>query len=179
MLMADALGPFTALHSQTTSTRLVTINSTRFTLVSLFVEAPYKASAVFTEGGFDVGGLCEGVDEAHLTVEQRAGLHEVVDHLFPADLPILVFVQFSKLAEVGEVVPDDLKLLPGDVTVPVHVKVLEDRVHHLLYVFVDDRRVGFGLHRRSPLVNHRWLGGRSRGGAGAGVRWFSTPWLFL
>lgn len=29
MLMADALGPFTTLHSQTTSTRLVTINSTR------------------------------------------------------------------------------------------------------------------------------------------------------
>ena len=48
----------------------------------------HKSGAVLAEGGLDVGGLGEGVDEAHLAVEQRAGLHEVVDHLLPADLAI-------------------------------------------------------------------------------------------
>lgn len=38
----------------------------------------------------------------------------------------LVFVQFSKLAEVREVVPDGLKFIPGDVAVTVCVEVLED-----------------------------------------------------
>lgn len=38
----------------------------------------------------------------------------------------LIFVQFSKLAEVREVVPDGLKLVPGDVAIAVRVKVLED-----------------------------------------------------
>lgn len=48
----------------------------------------HKAGAVLAERGFDVGGLGECVDEAHLAVEQRAGLHEVVDHLLPADLAV-------------------------------------------------------------------------------------------
>ena len=50
----------------------------------------HKAGAVFTERGLDVGVLSERVDEAHLAVKQRAGFHEVVDHLVPADLPIPV-----------------------------------------------------------------------------------------
>ena len=37
----------------------------------------------------------------------------------------LVLVQLSKLAEVGEVVPDGFKLLLGDVAVSVRVEVLE------------------------------------------------------
>lgn len=48
----------------------------------------HKAGAVLAERGFDVGGLGERVDEAHLAVEQRAGFHEVVDHLLPADLAV-------------------------------------------------------------------------------------------
>lgn len=47
------------------------------------------------------------------------------------------------------------------------VKVLETHLHHLLYVFLDDRRVRIGLHRHSPLVNHRGL--RARRGSRAGV----------
>lgn len=50
----------------------------------------HKAGAVLAECGFDVGGLSEHVDEAHLAVEQRAGFHEVVDHLLPADLAVSV-----------------------------------------------------------------------------------------
>lgn len=38
--------------------------------------------------------------------------------------------------------------------------------HHLLYVFLDDRRVGVGLHRHSPLVDHGGLGVGRAGGAG-------------
>ena len=41
----------------------------------------------------------------------------------------LVLVQLSKLAEVGEVVPDGFKLLLGDVAVAVGVKVLEHGLH--------------------------------------------------
>lgn len=37
----------------------------------------------------------------------------------------LVFIQFSKLAEVREVVPDRLEFVPGDVAVAVCVEVLE------------------------------------------------------
>lgn len=48
----------------------------------------HEAGAVLAERGFDVGGLDERVDEAHLAVEQGAGLHEVVDHLLPADLAV-------------------------------------------------------------------------------------------
>lgn len=40
----------------------------------------------------------------------------------------LVLVQFSELAQVREVVPDGLKLLPGDVAITVRVEVLEDRL---------------------------------------------------
>lgn len=50
----------------------------------------HKAGAVLAECGFDVGGLSEHVDEAHLAVEQRAGFQEVVDHLLPADLAVSV-----------------------------------------------------------------------------------------
>lgn len=50
----------------------------------------YKAGAVLAERGFDVGGLGKRVDEAHLAVEQRAGFHEVVNHLLPADLAVSV-----------------------------------------------------------------------------------------
>lgn len=38
----------------------------------------------------------------------------------------LVFIQFSKLAEVREVVPDRLEFVPGDVAVAVCVEVLEN-----------------------------------------------------
>lgn len=48
----------------------------------------HKACAVLAERGLDVRGLGERVDEAHLAVKQRAGFHKVVDHLFPADLPV-------------------------------------------------------------------------------------------
>lgn len=48
----------------------------------------HKASAVLAEGGLHIRGLGKRVDEAHLAVQQRAGLHEVVDHLLPADLPV-------------------------------------------------------------------------------------------
>jgi len=48
----------------------------------------HEAGAVLAERGLDVAGLRERVDEAHLAVEQRAGFHEVVDHLLPADLPV-------------------------------------------------------------------------------------------
>lgn len=48
----------------------------------------HKAGAVLAERGLDISGLGESVDEAHLAVEQRAGLHKVVYHLFSADLPI-------------------------------------------------------------------------------------------
>lgn len=48
----------------------------------------HEAGAVLAERGFDVGSLDERVDEAHLAVEQGAGLHEVVDHLLPADLSV-------------------------------------------------------------------------------------------
>lgn len=37
----------------------------------------------------------------------------------------LVLVQVPKGAEIREVAPDDLELLLGDVTVPIHVKVPE------------------------------------------------------
>lgn len=40
----------------------------------------------------------------------------------------LVLVQVPKGAEIREVAPDDLKLLLGDVTVPIHVKVPEHRL---------------------------------------------------
>lgn len=50
----------------------------------------YKAGTVFTECGLDIGGFSESVDEAHLAVKQRAGFHEVVYHLFSADLPVSV-----------------------------------------------------------------------------------------
>lgn len=48
----------------------------------------------------------------------------------------------------------------------------ETHLYHLLYVFFDDRRVGVGLHRHSPLIDHGGLGVR-RGG-GAGVLLYST-----
>ena len=48
----------------------------------------HKASTVLAEGGLDIRGLIEGVYEPHLTVEQGAGLHEIVNHLFSTDLPI-------------------------------------------------------------------------------------------
>lgn len=50
----------------------------------------HKASTVFTERGLDIGGLSKSVDETHLAVQQRAGFHKVVYHLFPADLPVSV-----------------------------------------------------------------------------------------
>lgn len=50
----------------------------------------YKAGAVLTEGGLDVGGLSKSVDKSHLAVEQGARFHEVVDHLLSADLPVSV-----------------------------------------------------------------------------------------
>lgn len=50
----------------------------------------HKAGTVFTERGLDVGGLSKSVDETHLAVKQRAGFHEVVNHLLPADLPVSV-----------------------------------------------------------------------------------------
>lgn len=48
----------------------------------------HKSGAVLTEGGFNISGLCERVNEAHLTVQQWTGLHKVIDHLLPADLTI-------------------------------------------------------------------------------------------
>lgn len=48
----------------------------------------HKASAVLAECWLHVRGLGKCVDEAHLAVKQRAGFHEVVNHLFPADLPV-------------------------------------------------------------------------------------------
>lgn len=117
--MANALCPLTALHSQAASAGFVAVHPTGFTLVALLVEAPYKAGAVLAERGLDVGGLSESVDEAHLAVKQRAGFHKVVYHLISANLPVLVFVQFSKLAEVWEVVPDRFKFVPGDVAVTI------------------------------------------------------------
>lgn len=43
---------------------------------------------MLAERGLDIRGLGERVDETHLAVKQRAGFHKVVDHLFPADLPV-------------------------------------------------------------------------------------------
>lgn len=43
----------------------------------------------------------------------------------------------------------------------------ETHLHHLLYVFLDDCRVRIGLHRHSPLIDHRGL--RVRRGSRAGV----------
>ena len=48
----------------------------------------HKASAVLAEGGLHIRGLGKCVDEAHLAIKQRAGFHEVVNHLLPADLPV-------------------------------------------------------------------------------------------
>ena len=58
------------------------------TCVGRRVSDTHKACTVLTEGGLDVGGVSEAVDKAHLTVEQRAGFHEVINHLFTTDLPI-------------------------------------------------------------------------------------------
>lgn len=118
----------------------------------------HKASAVLAEGGLHVRGLGKCVNEAHLAIKQRAGFHEVVDHLLPADLPVsggererdisalclrhaqglgwgnsvkphsLVLVQLAELAEVREVVPDGFELVPGDVAVAVRVEVLKNRL---------------------------------------------------
>lgn len=170
--MADALGPLPALDGQAASAGLVAVHPAGFTLVALLVETPYKAGTVLTECGLDIGGLSESVDETHLAVQQRAGFHKVVYHLFSADFPVLVLVQFSKLAEVREVVPNCFKFIPGDVAIAVCVEVLEDRLHHLLYVALDDGRVSVGLNRHSPLVDHSGLGVRSRDGAGV-LRWLA------
>lgn len=48
----------------------------------------HKASAVLAECWLHVRSLGKCVDEAHLAVKQRAGFHEVVNHLFPTDLPV-------------------------------------------------------------------------------------------
>lgn len=115
------------------------------------IRLTHKAGAVLTECGLHIGGFGESVNETHLAVEQRAGLHKVVDHLLPADLPVsvrgdegqtespsssscrqsqhsLVLVQFPKLAQVGKVVPDRFEFIPGDVPITVGVEVLEDRL---------------------------------------------------
>lgn len=118
----------------------------------------HEASAVLAECWLHVRGLGKRVDEAHLAVKQRAGFHEVVNHLFPTDLPVsgeervrrqvssscatyggggvdlsthehaLVLVQLAELAEVREVVPDGFKLVPGNMAVAIRVKVLENRL---------------------------------------------------
>lgn len=52
-----------------------------------------------------------------------------VQYLYLCDMlwwASLILVQLSKLAEVGEVVPDCFKFIPGDVAIAVAVKVLED-----------------------------------------------------
>jgi len=41
----------------------------------------------------------------------------------------------------------------------------ETHLHHLLDVLLDDRRVGVGLHRHGPLVDHAGLGVGRGGGA--------------
>lgn len=63
-------------------------NLKRAKSVSILLHDTYKASAVFAEGWFNVCGLNKGVYEAHLTVEQRTGLHKVINHLVSADLSI-------------------------------------------------------------------------------------------
>lgn len=50
----------------------------------------HKAGTVLAECGLDIGGLSESVDETHLAVQQRAGFHKVVYHLFSADFPVSV-----------------------------------------------------------------------------------------
>lgn len=50
----------------------------------------HKAGAVLAERRLDIRGLSKSVDETHLAVKQRAGFHEVVYHLFPANLPVSV-----------------------------------------------------------------------------------------
>lgn len=50
----------------------------------------HKAGAVLAECRLDICGLSKSVDETHLAVKQRAGFHEVVYHLFPANLPVSV-----------------------------------------------------------------------------------------
>lgn len=44
-------------------------------------------------------------------------------------------------------------------------------LHHLLYVFLDDRGVGVGLHRHRPVIYHGGLGVRCGGGAGVLLQW--------
>ena len=44
-------------------------------------------------------------------------------------------------------------------------------LHHLLYVFLDDRGVGVGLHRHRPVIDHGGLGVRRGGGAGVLLQW--------
>lgn len=86
--MTDALRSFTAFDRQASITCFMTVHTTDFAFISLFIKAPYKAGAVFAEGGFHICGLNKGVYEAHLAVEQRTGLHEVIYHLLSADLSI-------------------------------------------------------------------------------------------
>lgn len=96
--MTDALRSFPAFDRQASVTRFMTIHTTHFAFVSLFIKPPYKASAVIAEGGLHICGLYEGVYEAHLAIKQRTGLHKIIYHLLPADLSILICIEFSKLA---------------------------------------------------------------------------------
>lgn len=43
---------------------------------------------MLTESWLNIGGLQEGMDEAHFAVEQRAGFHEVMHHLLSTDSAI-------------------------------------------------------------------------------------------
>lgn len=44
-------------------------------------------------------------------------------------------------------------------------------LHHLLNVYFDDCRVGVGLHRHCPVIDHGRLGVRRRGRTGVLLKW--------
>lgn len=51
-------------------------------------QSAYQTLAVTTSNGAQERGLMEAVDKSHFAIEVHAGLHEVGDHLFPADAAI-------------------------------------------------------------------------------------------
>lgn len=156
IVLTDTLGSFPALDGEVAAAIFVATHSTSFALVFLFMKAPNHARAVVTESRFETGHLYESVNKTHLAVKQRVGFCEVVNHLLSTNSPILIFIQFIKLGKVWKVVPYNLKFLLRDVSISISVKVLEHRLHHLLYVFADNGRVCLWPHRGSPLFYHRW-----------------------
>lgn len=86
MLSADSVFKIT-FKSNARSAFLVMFKATGLKNLYLFT---HKAGTVLTERGLHICGLSKSMDETHLAVKQRAGFHEVVYHLLPADLPVPV-----------------------------------------------------------------------------------------